>query len=413
MRRLWVALTTLCLVLCWPAPAPAEDAPDAYRAAMTAAQGALDAKDFAEAARAFAEALRGKPGDTAAEQGFGQAIRQLEIYNTRYGDLKQDALKRFGMESAAPAIAAGLRWLAARQQPDGRWLCRPMPGATDDQASTAFALLALLADGNSAAGGPHAAAVVKGIDWLLAQQKPDGSFGGARLYTEGLCTLAIVEAFVMGGTEQHYHAAQRGIEYVVACQRPEGGWNYKGSDPGGGDTSVTGMMFQPLKQGHMAYLDFDLKALTRGREYIDRVTDAQHWVDYRPGTHARRAVLTAIGNLVRIYSGVAAEDTAVQGGLTLVLDNREQMKSNLYFLYYGTMLTFLCGNEPWDAWRGCMLPHLLASQVKDGPDAGAWLPVGADVQSGYANYLSNSDATAMALLSLECCYRYVPAKMLK
>ncbi len=390
----------------------AADAPEAYRKAMAAGKEALAAKDYAEAARGFAEALRQRAGDAVAEKGFGRAIRELEIYNTRYGELKRETMKRFGMESAAPAIERGLKWLAAQQQPDGRWLCRPMAGATDDMASTAFALLALLADGNSEAGGAYASQVTKGTDWLLAQQNADGSFGGARLYTEGICTLVLVEAFVMGGTEKHYHAAQRGIGYVLANQRPEGGWMYRGSDAGWGDTSVTGMMFQPLKQGHMAYLDFDLKALERGRSYIDRVTNGDHWVGYHLPNDSSSIVLTAIGNLVRIYSGVATTDPEVQAGMGLVHANQAQMKTNLYFLYYGAMFAFLAGGDAWTSWRDVMLPHLLEQQGKAGPDAGAWLPEGAGVNAGYADYLSNTDATAMALLSLQCCYRYVPKKML-
>ena len=59
--------------------------------------------------------------------------------------------------------------------------------------------------------------------------------------------------------------------------------------------------------------------------------------------------------------------------------------------------------------RGGTLPHLLETQEKDG----RWVPKGAGPDTGYADYLSEADATAIALLSLECCYRYVPKPMLR
>lgn len=378
---------------------------DQYREAMEAGQDALQRKKYAEAAQEFSNALRQKPNDPAALKGFGLAIRELEIYNTRYGDLRVETVKKFGMEKALPAIERGLAWLAKRQQEDGRWKCKPMQGATDDMATTSFALLALLADGNSETTGPHREVVAKGVAWLLKRQQADGGFGGARLYTEGLCVLAMVEAFVMGGREAHYIAAQKGIEYIVKCQRPEGGWNYRGSEDGWGDTSVTGMMFQPLKQGQMAYLDFDEKCLERGRRFVERMTDSDHWVRYRQHDARHSLPVTAIGNLVRLYAGSELDE----GGLKLVLDQAEVMKKNLYFLYYGAMLAFLAGGDAWTKWRDDMLPHLLGAQREDG----SWKPEGAGVEHGYADYLSDVDATAMALLSLEVSHRYVPRKMLK
>jgi hypothetical protein len=230
-----------------------------------------------------------------------------------------------------------------------------------------------------------------------------------RFYTEGLCVLALVEAFVMGGEDKHYISAQDGIACIVRGQRPEGGWMYSAGDADWGDTSVTGMMFQPLKQGQMAFLDFDEEALKRGGGFVERLTDADGWVQYRRSEFRRKIAITAIGNLVRVYAGAGFDDPKVKQGLDLVLANRAEMKTNLYFLYYGVMLTFLAGGDAWKSWRDDMLPFLLEKQTADG----AWKPEGSGVDTGYADYLSDVDATAMALLSLEACYRYVPANMLK
>lgn len=144
---------------------------------MESAKESPREKRHDDAARAFGAALRAKPGDKSAERGFGRAIRELEIYDTR--ELQRETMRKLGMSEAAPAIERGLRWLAGQPQKNGRWSCKPTD-ATDDMATTAFALLAFPADGNPAT-------VEKGLDWLRARQRADGSFGGVRLYTEGLC----------------------------------------------------------------------------------------------------------------------------------------------------------------------------------------------------------------------------------
>jgi hypothetical protein len=255
--------------------------------------------------------------------------------------------------------------------------------------------------------------VEKAVTWLLARQRPEGDFGGARLYTEGLASLAIVEAFAMSGTEEAYLAAQKAVAHLVKRQQPEGGWLYFPRDSGPGDVSVTGMMFQPLMQGQRAYLDFDPRALDRGRAFIDAVAFDGGWIHYRVGDNRHSIAMVAIGNLVRVYAGAKLDDPGVQAGLKLVRENVDKARTNMYFLYYGTMISFLAGGETWSLWLKMMKDHLQASQAKDGENAGSWQPCGSGWETGYADYVTSVEFTAMAVLSLQCCYRYVPRSMLE
>ncbi|MCX7703417.1 MAG: terpene cyclase/mutase family protein [Planctomycetota bacterium] len=406
----YVVILVFTFMLCLYSQAQEKESE--YDAAMKGAREAVAQKDWAEAAKCFSKALRIKPNDTAAKEGFLEAIRNVEIYNTRFGDLKSQMLEKYGMKGVdEEMIQPALKYLAKVQREDGSWRCKPTD-ATDDKATTAFALLAFLADGNSEVVGQYRETVKKAVKYLLSQQKPDGSFGGARLYTEGLVTLAITEAFAMGGTEETYTAAQKGINYIVKCQKPEGGWMYSMNDYGSGDVSVTGMMFQPLMQGQCAYLDFDSRALERGRKFIDRLTFDNGWVRYREHDDRHSPAMVAIGNLVRLYAGVPLEDANIQAGLKLLRENMESAKRNMYFMYYGTMLAFLAGGELWKDWSKMMVTHLRETQVKEGENRGCWEPKGSGLESGFADYITAVENTAMAVLSLQCCYRYVPKKML-
>jgi hypothetical protein len=386
-----------------------------YTRAMKEALEAAEAKDWARAARLYGDALRARPADPDAERGFRSSIRNLEIYNTRFGELKARTIEKYGLTGVEPTIEAGLKWLARTQHKDGHWE-HGSPNWRENVAATSFALLAFLADGNSEITGPWKENVRRAVEWLVAQQKENGAFGGTRLYTEGLAVLACVEAFAMGGTENTYIAANKGINFIVKAQKPEGGWMYGPESGGGGDTSVNGMMFQPLMQGKAAYLDFDVQSLERGRKFTDLVTDEAGWVGYRGkgdgSNDPTRVVLTAIGNLIRIYAGVKLEDPAVQKGLKLVDAHRDRMKENMYLVYYGTMLTFLAGGKFWDDWRGILLKHLKEKQIREGEDAGSWAAEGGGHARGYPEWAGRVCTTAMAILSLECGYRYVPKAML-
>ncbi len=419
------------LVLLWCPPFDKQDdpipddAPAEYRKAMEAGRAAILKKDWAHAAKSFGDALRTKPADKLremAERGFRTAIKNLEIYNARFGELKEKTIRNYcgdKSDDLKKTVEAGLKWLVKMQKEDGHWSSRGHGHMADDRATTALALMALLADGNSEITGPFKDNVQRALGWLLKHQRDDGGFSGASFYSEGIVVLCIVEAFVMGGTERAYEAAQKGINFIVKGQRKGGGWMYRVTDEPecDGDVSVTGNVFQVLKQGQMAYLDFDDASLGRTAKFIENATDENGWVYYRAyggeKRHHKTFALTAIGNLIRLYSGKKLDEK----GLQVVRDNRAEAKDNMYFMYFGTMLSFLAGGEAWSDWRDMMIPALMEKQVKEGDAAGSWKVEGALSLSGkgsnpLSEYLSDVDMSSLALLSLQACYRYVPAKMM-
>ena len=76
---------------------------------------------------------------------------------------------------------------------------------------------------------------------------------------------------------------------------------------------------------------------------------------------------------------------------------------NLYYWYYGTMAMYLSGGREWEQWNQQMKATLLDSQITDGGNKGSWQPNGL-----WAGYGGRTYSTAMAALTLEVYYRYLP-----
>jgi squalene-hopene/tetraprenyl-beta-curcumene cyclase len=89
------------------------------------------------------------------------------------------ALVAAGVKPDDPRIRRAVRWLEAHQNPDGGW-GEDLRSYVDEQwrgrgtstaSQTAWALLALLA-----ADEPDSPATLSGVDWLVADQRPDGTW---------------------------------------------------------------------------------------------------------------------------------------------------------------------------------------------------------------------------------------------
>jgi squalene-hopene/tetraprenyl-beta-curcumene cyclase len=88
-------------------------------------------------------------------------------------------LAAIGDDPAGPTMRAAVAWLVAHQNVDGGWgdsprsYIDPTAGSVGDSTptQTAWALLGLIA-----AGGEPGDAVERGIDWLLAAQRSDGTW---------------------------------------------------------------------------------------------------------------------------------------------------------------------------------------------------------------------------------------------
>ena len=99
--------------------------------------------------------------------------------------------------------------------------------------------------------------IEQGLVWLVRHQERDGNLAkdcGSPMYSHGLATIALCEAFGLSGDRNVGHAAQGAVNFIIAAQnKNDNGWRYNPGDPG--DTSVVGWQIMALKSAQMAGLN--------------------------------------------------------------------------------------------------------------------------------------------------------------
>lgn len=348
------------------------------------------------------------PGSGGAGSGFGgrgSGVRKAML--GAYG----------GTKGSERAVAAALNWLARHQNPDGSWslanysrLCKDGScagkGGNSDTAATSLALLPFLAAGQThKTKGPYKNTIYRGLYWLTSHQKSDGDLrsGSGNMYSHGLSTICLSEAYGLSGDKQIGAAAQQAINFICAAQDPAGGgWRYAPKEPG--DTSVVGWQVMGLKSGLMAGLSVPSTALEGAAKFLNMAGNGSGGFGY---TEKGAGLATsAVGLLCSQYLGAKSDSPVMAGGVKMLMGNLpDKHKGNSYYYYYGTQVMHNIPGSDWDAWNRVMRKQLIESQIKQACAAGSWDPSGDNWGKEAGGRIM---VTALNCLTLEVYYRYLP-----
>lgn len=338
---------------------------------------------------------------------------------------------------ATAMVDRGLDFLARSQQQDGRWSLGTFAGGTpadvpklrSDTAATGLALLSFLGAGHDHFDGPHRDTVRRGLEFLLAAQKPDGdlylpaddlSNSCAWLYSHGIASIALCEAVGMTGDPLVKPAAEKACGFIAASQHPtRGGWRY--TPRSDADLSVSGWMLVALRSGELGGVQTNPRTLDGVRRLLEAASapaDSAHYA-YNPLKPEQRmsplssACMTAVGGLMRLHTGAAADDPrVVQAARVLAALPPEygtatRKTRDSYLWYYASQVLVHTGGPEWKAWYGRLVDTLAAAQESAGPKAGSWDPLGA-APDRWGIYGGRIYVTALHLLALEVPDRRLP-----
>jgi hypothetical protein len=285
---------------------------------------------------------------------------------------------------AAKAVEAGLALLAQGQHADGSFGTNAYKGNT---AVTGLAGLALLAAGHKPGVGPQGAAILKALDFILAQeqQQPPGFLHNAAasphgpMYCHGYATLFLSRLQGKAPKEKAERLAgtlARAVLLIVAAQSPQGGWRYTPNSQDA-DISVTACEMLALRGARDAGLMVPKRTLEQAVAFVKQCQDAQtggfRYMPQGGGPAFSRAAL----GLDALECGGAADSPEFAKGLAYLLQNRPAVRANLpdihYFsshLHAGRVLA-VRGGKDWEKWYADVAKELAGLQRQDGawPDS--------------------------------------------
>lgn len=376
---------------------------------MAATQMA-DLSDFAEETMPFSDIMTTQAGLTGnATSGRGKA--------TRTQMLRENG----GTGASEEAVVLGVQWIADHQLKDGTWSFDHRSGAkkpgarnwgtfgSSPRAATAMALLPFLGSGITHKEGKYQKQVEAGLAALINLMEVRGQAGSfhekdGNMYSHGLATIALCEAYAMTQDEHLRQPAQYAINYIQIAQDPiGGGWRYKPRQRG--DTSVVGWQVMALKSGSMGYLHVGKNTIPGAIQFLDSV-QTNNGAAYGYEEPGNRPPLNAVGLLCRMYTGWRKDNPALQQGVAALAKQGPSVgeESNMYYNYYATQVLRQYGGPQWDAWNNKMRDFLVESQVPQGnAEAGSWYFEDRHGSKGGRLY-----TTSLSLLTLEVYYRHLP-----
>ena len=368
--------------------------------------------------------LRRRPG-SLPEEAPEVTSGEKDLRATRAETVRDTLVAQGGgNDESEAAVKLALDWLARHQSPVGYWdvdgfdgsckACRS-PGYHKevDAAVTGLTILAFLGQNHTPQGGTeYSKNVKKAIEWLLSQQKKNGNLSGKderfTMYSHGIATLAVSEAYLMTRDEKLRAPLQRAIKLIIQAQNPRtGGWRYQPKPPIRGDTSISGWQVMALSSARGAGLEIPEVVFDRCRHWLDvevaggesgGIYGYSHKEDFRPA-------MVAEGLFSRQVLGGRRGDASVEESARYLATKmrKDNLLDNLYLLYYGNLALYQYQGWIWESWNTKVRDHLVKRQHKRGPRAGSWSPTGP-----YSSAGGRVLATAFATLTLEVYYRYLP-----
>jgi Large extracellular alpha-helical protein len=359
------------------------------------------------------------------------------VYKLRMEEERERALLRFGgSQESEAAVDRSLRWMASVQDPAGYWNATDydengpvlvtssgVPGRQADVGVTALAVLAFLGKLNTVDQGQYSPQVNKALRWIVDGQTTKhwgegwGSTPGylgrnatdyEAMYCHAMATFALGEAYAMSRESPQAQWLREPLElavnFILDVQNVDGGWRYiKGQREG--DMSIFGWQVMALKSAQAAGIYVDPERIERMKKFllVRQLGNYGGLAGYR-SKEAASAALTAEVLFCRQMLGLDHNSQESREAVQIMLANMPRRSTlNFYYWYYGTLAMHQRGGPEWETWNSTVRDLLISEQRTTGPLAGSWDP--RDIWGGYGGRMYS---TAIATLSLEVYYRYLP-----
>ena len=302
----------------------------------------------------------------------------------------------------------GVEWLARHQDHDGRWSaarfmlhdpaidrCSGAGDSRHDLRVTAFAVLAMLANGSTLRSGAKKEAIRRGVTWIKGRQQKNGLLRCVDrkppLVDHMIATLALLDAYRLSDYRALKRCAQSSVDFIEAARNPDGGWALtSGSDKSHAISTVWALW--TLRWAQTSGVGINSELLSKSENWLEK---------HRDEITGRSAALVL---MARFASGhEATSGSALQAHAERIVKSLPQnsRSADIHDYFFGTVALFWLGGRHWKEWKRGLATALAKRQCKKGSAAGSWDPSPSWQPRG-----GRVEATALSVLCLSLHDRY-------
>ena len=295
------------------------------------------------------------------------------------------------------AVTRGLDYLASTQRPDGSW-----PGQYGQLSGVVgLSMMAFLAHGEQPGEGKYRDVIPRAVDFIISTQASNGLLAGKNqmspMYSHGFATLALAEVYGMTDDKRVGKALEKAVGLILSsqAQNPQGAWRYS-VDSRDADTTVAGSQMLALRAAATAGIEVPLEAVQKGVQFYKRCYCPGGGFGYT-GNSGPNAIRAGIGLLILSLSGeYRSPEAKATADYLYYADKGTSTGGHFYYMcYYCSQAMRQAGGKYWHQWNREMTPRIMSLQQANGSWGG----------QGSTGAVLN---TAMALLSIEINYDYLP-----
>lgn len=309
-------------------------------------------------------------------------------------------------EKTETAIRGALKYLSAKQTPNGSWNAG---GNEHPIAITAYTLIAFLSTGNLPGEGEYGKNVTRGVQYLLDSQRPDGYFNGSvagqYMYGHGIATIALAEVYGQSRDAKLKPKLEAAVKLILNSQNPQGGWRYQ-PHPADADISVTVLQVVALRAAKNSGIDVPQTTIDNAVKFVKSCYDEKTGgFCYQP--HQQPGFARTAAAIYSLQVCGRYDDPMVFKGSTYIQEKAKAGGDNggrgdqwfTYGNFYAAPAEYMIGGDSWKDFYVGMNKKLM-DKVKHEGDYYYWEPLDYKVGNIYA--------TAVYTMILAMPYHYLP-----